>query len=91
MGLKDWAIEDDRLNREYKFKNFVQAVVFLNKTVNPIEENQSYPRITLAYNRVKVSLFTNEAGAITTQDFEMAGQLDAIAGEEAAQAARIKA
>jgi 4a-hydroxytetrahydrobiopterin dehydratase len=91
MRLRSWTIEDSRLNREYKFKDFVQAIVFLNKAVNPIEENQSYPRIAVAYNRVKVSLFTNEAGAITTQDFEMAEQLDAIAGEEAAQVSRIKA
>lgn len=79
MGLKGWSIEGDRLVREYKFNDFIQAMVFLNKAINPIEEWQNYPRIIIAYNRVKIALFTTEAGAVTTLDFEMAQAFDQLA------------
>lgn len=85
MSTQGWVIEDGRLMREYKFKDFIQAMVFLNKAINPIEEHQNYPRINVAYNRVKVSLFTTEAGSVTTQDFEMAEVLDALVGNNGKQ------
>lgn len=83
IHLKAWTIEGGRLEREYQLKDFVSVMVFLNKAINPIEENQSYPRINIAYNRVKLSLFTNEAGSVTSMDFEMAEELDRLAGEPA--------
>ncbi|MBU0506712.1 MAG: 4a-hydroxytetrahydrobiopterin dehydratase [bacterium] len=74
-----WVIEKNRLNKEFTFQNFSRAMIFVNKTVNPIEENQNYPRILILYNRVFISLFTNEVGALTATDFEMAKQFNMLA------------
>lgn len=79
LTLAGWTIEKGRLEKEFLFKDFVHAVVFLNKIVNPIEEQQNYPRISIVYNRVKVSLFTHAAGALTDADFEMAKEFDQLA------------
>ena len=84
-GLQGWTVNEGRLEKEYRFKDFVQVLVFLNKAINPIEENMSYPRITIAYNRLKLSLMTTAAGAITSLDFEMAMELDRLAGGSAEQ------
>lgn len=86
QSMPGWYIENNRLKREYQFENFVRAMVFVNKIVNPIEENQNYPRITIAYNRVTLSLFTNEVGAVTVMDFEMAAEFDRLAGVQGKQA-----
>ena len=80
LTLDGWKIENGRLQKEYHFKDFVHAVVFLNKIVNPIEENQNYPRMVLTYNRLLVSLFTNAVGALTVMDFDMARAFDQLAG-----------
>ncbi|EKD50347.1 MAG: Pterin-4-alpha-carbinolamine dehydratase superfamily [uncultured bacterium] len=75
-----WVIDKNRLVKEYQFADFARAIVFVNKLVNPIEERQNYPRILVTYNRVYVSLFTNEVGGITLLDFDMAKDFDLLAG-----------
>ena len=77
--LTGWTIENGRLEREFIFKDFSRAMIFLNKIVNPIEESQNYPRITLTYNRVFISLFNNAVGALTLLDFEMAESFSKLA------------
>lgn len=79
-NMTGWSVEKGRLEKEYRFQNFARAMVFLNKIVNPIEENQNYPRILITYNRVHVSMFTNQAGAITVMDLSMAKEFDELAG-----------
>lgn len=78
LTLEGWTIENGRLEKEYLFKDFVHAVIFVNKIVNPIEEQQNYPRAQIAYNRVRISLFTNTAGGLTPMDFEMAKEFDEL-------------
>ncbi len=81
--MKGWLIDKNRLVKEYQFPDYARAMVFVNKIVNPIEENQNYPRILISYNRVFISLFNNDAGAITVMDFEMAEEFDRLAGKNA--------
>lgn len=80
-NMAGWSIDSGRLEKEFRFKDFARAMIFLNKIVNPIEENQNYPRIVITYDRVVTSLFNHQAGGITVMDFEMAVEFDALAGE----------
>lgn len=79
-SMPGWIVDKDRLEKEYRFRDFIEATVFLNKIINPIEENQNYPQVSIAYNRVKVSLFTTTVGAITVMDLAMAKEFDQLAG-----------
>ncbi len=76
--MPGWTIDSGRLEKEFRFKSFSRAMVFVNKIVNPIEENQNYPRLLITYDRVHVSLFTNAVGAITVMDFDMAKEMDEL-------------
>lgn len=82
IGMSGWSVENGRLEKEYRFQNFARAMVFVNKLVNPIEEYQNYPRILITYDRVHVSLFTNQVGAITETDIAMAKEFDELSGEK---------
>lgn len=76
-----WLISKEGfLEREYSFHDFARAIVFVNKIVNPIEEHESYPKITITYNRVTASLFTHETGSLTESDFKMAAEFDELFG-----------
>ena len=55
-------------------------MVFVNKIVNPIEEYQNYPKIVITYDRILVSLFTHQAGSLTVMDFEIAKEMNELAG-----------
>ena len=76
--LEGWLYLNGRLQKTYKFLDFTRAVLFLNKIVNPIEEQQSYPKIEIAYNQILVSLFNNMAGGITEREMAMAQEFDKL-------------
>lgn len=76
--LAGWILNKGRLEKTFLFSNFARAAVFFNKMVNPIEENENYPQITIIYNRVLVSLMTPEAGALTEKDFILAKAFDEL-------------
>lgn len=80
QDMPGWIVENGRLEKLFRFQNFARAMVFVNKIVNPIEENQNYPRILITYDRVHVSLFNNAAGAITMIDLDMAKEMDELSG-----------
>jgi len=81
LKMPGWTVQSGRLEKEFRFLDFARAMIFMNKIVNPIEENQNYPRLLITYNRVHVSLFTNTAGGITVMDLDMAREFDSLAGE----------
>ena len=80
QSMPGWVVVGERLEKIFRLQNFARAMVFVNKIVNPVAEQQNYPKITITYDRVLVSLFTNEAGGITFMDLDMAREMDALAG-----------
>lgn len=76
--LNEWKLIDGRISKEFRFDNFPNAVLFLNKLVDPVEELCHYPEIIIRYNRVRVTLITHTAGAITEQDCLLARRIDEL-------------
>ncbi|QKD84584.1 4a-hydroxytetrahydrobiopterin dehydratase [Thermoleptolyngbya sichuanensis A183] len=73
--VPDWTLEGDRLQRTYRFKDFVEAIAFVNKLVEPAEAAGHHPDIAISYNRVIVTLTTHDAGGLTQKDFDLATQI----------------
>jgi 4a-hydroxytetrahydrobiopterin dehydratase len=77
--LEGWERAGDAIRRDFKFKDFVGSVQFVNRTVEPAEEMNHHPDLELSWNRVTVSLSTHSQGGLTENDFELARRIDAIA------------
>lgn len=73
-------IEDKKILKEFKFKDFVEAKYFLDMISVIAEEQGHHPTLTLIYNKLKVTLTTHAAGGLTENDFIMARAIDEIAG-----------
>ncbi len=73
-------VEDKKLKKEYKFKDFPAAKYFLDLISTIAEEQDHHPTMTLAYNKVRVTLTTHIIGGLTENDFIMAGIIDEIGG-----------
>jgi len=71
-AIPQWQQQDQTLTRTFKFKNFVEAIDFVNQLVEPAEAAGHHPDIAISYNKVTISLTTHDAGGLTEQDFEMA-------------------
>ncbi|GGP20011.1 4a-hydroxytetrahydrobiopterin dehydratase [Thermocladium modestius] len=74
--LSGWRIDDDRLIKEYIFKDFREAVEFINR-IRPLADAMNHhPDLCISYNKVKAELTTHDAGGLTELDFELAKKMD---------------
>jgi 4a-hydroxytetrahydrobiopterin dehydratase len=76
--LSGWNIEAGKLTLIRKFNDFIQAVEFVNKLVEPSEAIEHHPDIEISYNKVKINLTTHDAGGLTQKDFDLARTISQI-------------
>lgn len=77
-SLSGWVVEESKLHTTRKFKNFVEAIEFVNKLVEPAESAAHHPDIEISYNKVKITLTTHDAGGLTQKDFDLAQVISEI-------------
>ncbi|NJK69567.1 MAG: 4a-hydroxytetrahydrobiopterin dehydratase [Microcoleus sp. CSU_2_2] len=76
--LSGWTVEDTQLLCTRKFKDFIEAIAFVNKLVEPSEAAGHHPDIRISYNKVTVNLTTHDAGGLTEKDFILAQAISAL-------------
>ena len=80
--IPDWtpSVIDDvlRLEREFNFKNFVQAIEFTNKVGELAEQEDHHPAILTEWGKVKVSWWTHKIHGLHRNDFIMAAKTDTL-------------
>lgn len=76
--LAEWTIVDDKLNRVFKFHDFVEAFAFMTKVAMVAEKMGHHPELFNVYNRVVIDLTTHDVGGIGTLDIELAKKIDAF-------------
>jgi 4a-hydroxytetrahydrobiopterin dehydratase len=70
-----WTLSEGKLVRDWKFKDFVAAMAFVNRVAAIAEEAGHHPDIDIRYNRVSLGLVTHDAGGVTARDAQMAERL----------------
>ncbi len=73
--IPGWQIQGNKLLREYKFKDFLSALAFVNKVGELAEAANHHPDIFLAWGKVKIELWTHSAGGLTEADFKLASKI----------------
>jgi 4a-hydroxytetrahydrobiopterin dehydratase len=76
--LLGWTLVGSQLESDRKFKDFVQAIAFVNQLVEPAESAGHHPDLNISYNKVKIVLTTHDAGGLTTKDFDLAQVISQI-------------
>ena len=74
-----WITSGQFLSQTYKFRDFIQAIKFINLLVEPAEASGHHPDIAISYNKVTIHLTTHDAGGITQKDFDLAKEITRIA------------
>jgi 4a-hydroxytetrahydrobiopterin dehydratase len=73
-----WSEVDNKLEREFKFDDFLQAVVFVNKVAELAQSENHHPDIEIHYDRVILRWWTHTAGGVTDRDRELAARSGAL-------------
>ncbi len=75
-----WDLVDEHhLEKEYRFKNFQEALDFTNRVGAMAEEQNHHPEIWLTWGRVKLTIWTHKIDGLTESDFVWAAKADRLA------------
>jgi len=74
-----WKEADNKLKCSFRFKDFKQAMTFMNKVADVAEEMNHHPWWSNVYNKVEIELTTHDAGnTVTELDHKLAKRIDEI-------------
>ena len=74
-----WVEKNDKLKRKFEFKDFNEALTFINKLAPICESMNHHPEINWVYNKIEITLSTHDAGdKITELDYQLANKIDKI-------------
>lgn len=76
--LKEWSLGENWIEKEYRFKNFLRAMSFVNAVAYLAERTGHHPDIIIHYNVVRLRNWTHAVGGLTEYDFELAERIDAL-------------
>lgn len=76
--LKDWAHVDGVITKTYAFKNYYQAMAFVNAAAWVSHREDHHPDIVVGYNQCRVSYVTHAIHGLSENDFICAAKLDAL-------------
>ena len=77
-NLKEWKFKENAIEKDFKFKNFTQALGFIVQVGVLAEKMNHHPELFNVYNRVDIRLNTHDSGGVTTKDFELATQIEGL-------------
>ena len=76
--VSNWQLEDKMIRKQFKFKNFVEAIKFVNKVAAVAEAEGHHPDIEIKWNKVTLELWTHSIGGLSENDFIVAAKVNAI-------------
>ena len=69
-------INEHHLEKNYGFKNFLQALAFTNLIGALAEQENHHPDIFLTWGKVKITIWTHKIDGLTESDFIFAAKSD---------------
>jgi 4a-hydroxytetrahydrobiopterin dehydratase len=76
--ISGWSLGDDAIERTYKFRDFDEAMGFVNRVAESARREDHHPDIHISYNKVRLVLSTHKIGGLSNNDFILAAKIDAM-------------
>lgn len=74
-----WAVVEERyLEKEFRFKDFREALSFANKVGAIAEQEGHHPDLFISWGKVKVQLSTHKIKGLSENDFILAAKCDGL-------------
>lgn len=72
------VIDNKKIEKEFKFKDFKEAMKFVNKVADLANEQGHHPDIAIFYNKVKIDLSTHAIKGLSPNDFIIASKIELL-------------
>ena len=77
--LKDWeVIEEHHLRKDFKFGDFREALLFVNRVGELAEAEGHHPDISFGWGYAQVKIWTHKIDGLSESDFILAAKIDAM-------------
>ena len=74
-----WSLGRGAIEREFRFRNFREAMEFVNQVAALANEQDHHPDIFISYSKVQLTLSTHKIGGLSLNDFIVAAKIDMLA------------
>jgi 4a-hydroxytetrahydrobiopterin dehydratase len=76
--LEGWqAVEEHHLSKAYEFKNFADALAFVNRAGEVAESEGHHPDIEFGWGYARLKIYTHAIDGLSESDFILAARIDA--------------
>jgi len=77
--LKEWeVVNEHHLKKEYRFKDFREALAFVNRVGELAEDQGHHPDLCFGWGRVEITIWTHKIDGLTESDFILAAKIDEL-------------
>ena len=77
-GLPGWARAERAIAKSWRFRDFKDAIFFVNGVAALAERAGHHPDIDVRYSQVTLTLWTHDAGGVTDKDVALARAVEAV-------------
>jgi 4a-hydroxytetrahydrobiopterin dehydratase len=72
------VVEEHHLRRRFRFKNFREALDFVNKVGELAEEQGHHPDVGFGWGYAEVTVYTHKIDGLTESDFILAAKISEL-------------
>ena len=76
--IPGWKIISNQIEREFNFRDFIEAFSFMTKIALICEKHNHHPNLENVYSKVIIKLSTHDLGGITNLDETIASEINEI-------------
>jgi 4a-hydroxytetrahydrobiopterin dehydratase len=73
-----WTLAEQTLTRKFRFKDFREAMAFVNRVADLAEAEGHHPDFFISWNRVRLDLTTHAIKGLSENDFILAAKINAV-------------
>ncbi|HWZ84759.1 MAG TPA: 4a-hydroxytetrahydrobiopterin dehydratase [Thermoanaerobaculia bacterium] len=83
-AVPGWRLEENatRLARGFEFRDFVEAMKFVNRVADVAEQEAHHPDIAVHWNKVDLTVWTHKIGGLHENDFILAAKVNRLLVED---------
>jgi len=79
VQLNQWQVVDEHhLIKTYRFKDFAEALAFVNRVGELAEQQGHHPDICFGWGKADISIWTHKINGLTESDFVLAAKIDKL-------------
>ena len=78
VKIPGWEINNEQIQRVFKFSNFIEAFSFMTKIALICEKYNHHPNWENVYSKVIIKFYTHDLGGISNLDQTLASEINKI-------------